>query len=170
MSEAVAEKALVLSDAQIKQKIKRMAVQILENNFKEKIMVIAGIDGQGYQFAKLISKELSAISPIAIVTAKVTVDKFAPTQSEVALDLPAKEIKNKCVVLVDDVLNTGRTLAFAFKPFLEIGVKKMEVAVLVNRSHTQFPIMPTYTGYELTTTLRDHVEVTLGKQSVVYLR
>lgn len=58
MSEAVAEKALVLSDAQIKQKIKRMAVQIFENNFKEKSMVIAGIDGQGYQFAKLDRKSV----------------------------------------------------------------------------------------------------------------
>jgi pyrimidine operon attenuation protein / uracil phosphoribosyltransferase len=170
MSAAVEEKNWVLTEAQIKQKIKRIAFEIVENNFKEKTIVIAGIDGQGYLFAKLISKELKSISPINVMLAKISVDKFAPTQSEVTMDVSTKEIRKKCILLVDDVLNTGRTLAFALKPFLETGVKKIEVAVLVNRSHTQFPIMPTYTGYELTTTLKDHVEVVLGKNSAVFLR
>ncbi|MFY8037825.1 MAG: phosphoribosyltransferase family protein [Cyclobacteriaceae bacterium] len=170
MSVATEEKTLVLSEQQIKQKIKRIAYEVFENNFKEKNIVVAGIDGQGYQFAKLISKELKSISPIEVSIAKVTLDKFATEQSEVKVDLTAKEYKKRCVLLVDDVLNTGRTLAFAMKPFLETGVKKMEVAVLVNRSHTQFPIMPTYTGHALTTTLKDHVEVVFGKDSAVYLR
>ncbi len=170
MSVAAEEKTLVLNEQQIKQKIKRIAYEVFENNFKEKNLVVAGIDGQGYQFAKLISKELKSISPIEVAIAKVSLDKFASEQSEVKVDLTVKEYKKRCVLLVDDVLNTGRTLAFAMKPFLETGVKKMEVAVLVNRSHTQFPIMPTYTGHALTTTLKDHVEVVLGKDSAVYLR
>lgn len=170
MSAGVEEKTLVLSDQQIKQKIKRIAYEIFENNFKEKTIVVAGIDGQGYQFAKLISKEVKAISTLEVVIAKVSLDKFAIEQSEVKIDIPSKEFKKRCILLVDDVLNTGRTLAFAMKPFLEVGVKKMEVAVLVNRSRTQFPMMPTYTGHALTTTLKDHVEVVLGKDSAVYLR
>jgi pyrimidine operon attenuation protein/uracil phosphoribosyltransferase len=48
-------------------------------------------------------------------------------------------------------------------------VKKIEIAVLVNRSHTSFPLLPSYTGYELSTTLTEHVEVVLGKKSAVYL-
>jgi pyrimidine operon attenuation protein/uracil phosphoribosyltransferase len=80
-----------------------------------------------------------------------------------------KELKKKCVVLVDDVLNTGRTLAYGLKPFLNIEVKKIEVAVLVHRSHPTFPLTPTYTGYELSTTLTEHVEVVLGKKTAVYL-
>lgn len=170
MSVVIEEKILVLNDQQIKQKIKRIAYEVFENNFKEKTIVVAGIDGQGYQFAKLIAKELRAISLIEVVIAKVSVDKFATEQTEVKLDVASKEFKKRCVLLVDDVLNTGRTLAFAMNPFLVTGVKRMEVAVLVNRSHTQFPIMPTYTGHELTTTLKDHVEVILGKDSAVYLR
>jgi pyrimidine operon attenuation protein/uracil phosphoribosyltransferase len=110
-----------------------------------------------------------AISTLEISVVKVTLDKLAPRQSDVTLDVDPKELKKKCIVLVDDVLNSGRTLAYGMKPFLTTEVKKIEVAVLVNRSNTLFPITPTYTGYELTTILNDHVEVILGKKSAVYL-
>ena len=165
----VIEKTLVLSGTQINQKIKRIAFEVFENNAKEKLLVFAGIDGQGYAFAKLLAKEVKSIAGMEVSVIRVSVDKLAPTQSEVTLDTAASAFKKKVVVLVDDVLNSGRTLAYAMKPFLEMGVKKMEVAVLVNRSRTLFPIMPTYTGYELTTTLTDHVEVKLGTEAAVYL-
>ena len=163
------EKSLILDSRQVKQKIRRMAFQIYENNFKEKQLVLAGIDGQGYVLAKEILKELEAISPIEGKLVKVTLDKLAPQQSDVTLDCDLKEIKKKCVVLIDDVLNTGRTFVYGLKPFLHIEIKKIETAVLVNRSHTLFPVYPIYTGYELSTTIDDHVQVSLGKESSVYL-
>lgn len=160
----------VLDAAKVNQKITRIAYEIIENNFKEKTIVIAGLDGQGYLLAKQIAAELGKISLIKINLVKVSLDKFSPQQSEVKLDVESKDIKKKCIVLVDDVLNTGRTLAYGMKPFLNIEVKKIEVAVLVNRSNTLFPITPTYTGYELATTLTDHVEVVLGKNASVFLK
>lgn len=160
----------VLDAAKVNQKITRIAYEIIENNFKEKAIVIAGLDGQGYLLAKQLAAELGKISSIKINLVKVSLDKFSPQQSEVKLDAESKDIKKKCIVLVDDVLNTGRTLAYGMKPFLNIEVKKIEVAVLVNRSNTLFPITPTYTGYELATTLTDHVEVVLGKNASVYLK
>jgi len=163
------EKKPVLQDDQVNQKIRRMAYEIYENNFSEKAIVLAGIDGQGYALAQLLAKEITAISPLTVVTARVSVDKVAPEKSEATLDIKPDELKKKSVVLVDDVLNTGRTLAYAMKPFLSGGVKKIEVAVLVNRSHTLFPVQPNYAGYELSTTLTEHVEVVLGKKSAVYL-
>lgn len=167
MSEVV-EKTLVLNTVQIQQKIRRMAFEVYENNAKEKLLILAGIEGQGHAFAKILAKEIKAIAGIEVHVVKVSVDKLAETQSEIAIDATSS-FKKKVVILVDDVLNSGRTLAYAMKPFLETGVKKMEVAVLVNRSHTLFPIMPTYTGYELSTTLTDHVEVKLGKDASVHL-
>lgn len=167
MSEVV-EKTLVLNTVQIQQKIRRMAFEVYENNAKEKLLILAGIEGQGHAFAKILAKEIKAIASIEVQVVKVSVDKLAETQSEVAIDATSS-FKKKVVILVDDVLNSGRTLAYAMKPFLETGVKKMEVAVLVNRSHTLFPITPTYTGYELSTTLTDHVEVKLGKDASVHL-
>ncbi len=166
----VAEKSLILEGAQVKQKIRRMAYEVYEHNFKEKIIVIAGIDGQGYVLAKLLVKEIESISPLKATLVKVSLNKLEPQQSEVTLDTDIKSLKKKCIILVDDVLNTGRTFAYGMKPFLDIEVKKIEVAVLVNRSHTLFPIYPQYTGYELATTIRDHVEVNLGKETAVYLR
>ncbi len=78
--------------------------------------------------------------------------KLLLSKSEIKLDCDLKELKKKCIIMVDDVLNTGRTFAYGMKPFLTIEVKKIETAVLVNRSHTLFPIYPQYTGYELATT------------------
>ncbi len=170
MTEGVAEKTLILNAAQIKQKIRRMAFEIYEHNFKEKSVVIAGIDGQGYVLARLLAKETEAISELKITLVKVKIDKNEPQQGEVTLDCDLKEIKKKCIIVVDDVLNTGRTFAYSLKPFLNTEIKKLEIAVLVNRSHTLFPLYPQYTGYELATTLREHVEVILGKESAVYLK
>ncbi|QOI97196.1 MAG: phosphoribosyltransferase [Flammeovirgaceae bacterium] len=165
-----AEKTLILDALQVKQKIRRMAFEIFENNFKEKVIVIAGIDGQGYTLAKLLAKEVAAISETEVKLVKVTLDKEAPQLNAVALDCDVKDAKKKSIVLVDDVLNTGRTLAYAMKPFLDVEIKKLEVAVLINRSHSAFPIAPRYSGYELATTITDHVEVVLGKDTAVYLK
>jgi len=168
---SVAEKInRVLDTEQVQQKITRIAYEIFENNFKEKTIVIAGIDGQGFLLAKQIANELGKIAAMQVRIVKVSLDKSAPLQSEAAIDAEGKDLKKKCVVLVDDVLNTGRTLAYAMKPFLNVEVKKIEVAVLVNRSNTLFPITPTYTGYELATTLTERVEVVLGKNAAVNLK
>lgn len=161
---------MILDEGQVKQKIRRMAYEIYEHNFTEKSIVIAGIQGQGYELAKLLAKEVESISPLTTRLVNVSIDKHAPQQGEVTLDCDLKDVKKKCIILVDDVLNTGRTFAYGLKPFLEIEVKKIEIAVLVNRSHTLFPVYPQFTGYELSTTLRDHVEVRLGDEMAVYLR
>jgi pyrimidine operon attenuation protein/uracil phosphoribosyltransferase len=165
----VGEKTLILDERQVQQKIKRMAFEIFEHNFHEKSIIVAGIDGQGYILAKLLVKQVQAISPLEVTLVKINVNKVAPSQHEITLDCDVKALKKKCIVLVDDVLNTGRTFAYGMKPFLDVEVKKIETAVLVNRSHTLFPIYPQYTGYALATTIKDHVEVNLVKDIAVYL-
>ena len=164
-----AQKNLVLEDSQVRHKIRRMAFEIFENNFEENSIVLAGIEGQGYLLAQLLEKELRSVSTLQVSTTKVLIDKAAPEECEVTLSVEPDGLEKKTIIIVDDVLNTGRTLAYAMKPFLCIEVKKIEVAVLVNRSHPLFPIQPSYTGYELSTTLTEHVEVVLGKKTAVYL-
>lgn len=169
MSDSIEEKTLVLDHAQVNQKIKRIAFQILENNLGEKVLCLAGIDGQGYTLAQLLARELESIAPFEVLVLRVRMNKDIPSSEPVTVDAEEKEFQKKSIVIVDDVLNSGRTLVYALKPFLDVPVKKLQVAVLVNRAHTAFPIHPAYTGYELATTLNDHVEVTLGKKSAVHL-
>ena len=162
-------KTKILSDTQIAQKLKRMAYEIVEHNLHEKKIIIAGISGNGFEVAKLLKSEIEKVKQFDTQLIEVNLDKESPTQGEIKLT-ESKGLDNKVIILVDDVLNTGRTMAYSLKPFLSSKVKKIETAVLVNRSHTTFPIAPTYTGYELSTTLTDHVEVHLSqKQQVVYL-
>lgn len=169
MTEVAAEKTLVLTDEQIRKKISRMSYEIYENNFGEKSLVLAGVDGQGYVLAELLQKELTTISPINCTVVKINIDKATPELNQVTVDAPLKDLAKKNILIVDDVLNTGRVLAYGMKPFLSVAIKKIEVAVLVNRSHPLFPILPKYTGFELSTTLDDHIEVILKKKFAVYL-
>jgi pyrimidine operon attenuation protein / uracil phosphoribosyltransferase len=167
----MADKNIILTHEEINQKIKRIAFEIWENNFKEKEVLLAGIEGQGYVLAELIADALQKVSTLKIKLIKVSLDKLAPTQSDISINCDTADLRNKTIVLVDDVLNTGRTLAYSMKPFLQVKVKKLEVAVLVNRSHTQFPVSSNYTGYELATTINEHVEVVLGNTNrEVYLK
>lgn len=166
-----AVKNLVLNEAQIRQKIRRIAYEIHENNFSENQLVLAGIEGQGYLFARLLQQETEKISEKKILLTRISLDKQAPSQAAISLDHPVEEMQGQVIILVDDVLNTGRTLAYSLKPFLQNPVKKLEIAVLVNRSLTTFPVQAKYTGYELATTLSDHIEVVLSEGTQgVYLR
>lgn len=161
---------LILDKKQTLQKIRRIAFEIYENNFKEKEIVLAGVVEMGYSFAQLLQKELESISPIKVILVKVTLDKEAPSQSEVSLDIPIEQLKNKTIIVTDDVLNTGKTLAYSLKPFLDIKVKKLQTAVVVNRGHHSFPIIADYVGLSMATSLKERIEVLLkGKEAGVYL-
>lgn len=151
----------ILSSVQIAQKINRLAIQILENNYTEKEIILAGINKNGLGFAKLIKKAINKISEVEIKLAHISLNPAKPTSADVTISLEDVEFKNKVVILVDDVANTGRTIFFAFKPFLEILTKKVEVAVLVDRKHKSFPIKVDYVGLSLATTLKENIVVNL---------
>lgn len=166
----IKKSALILDNRQLVQKIKRIAYEIYEDNFSETELVIAGIDGTGYIFAEMLAEFLDEISPFKITLTKVSLNKAEPLKSAVALDQDLQKMNGKCIVITDDVLNTGKTFLQSLKPFLNVDVKKIQTAVLVNRSHKQFPIAADYTGYELSTTINEHVKVSLEKDTMgVYL-
>lgn len=160
---------VILNAVQIDQRIRRIAYEIYENNYGVKELILAGICEQGEVLAKLLATILEEISPIKTNVLTINLDKKNPSKPLAEKDFPTN-LTNKVVIMVDDVLNTGKTLAYGLKPFLDQKIKKIEVAVLVNRSHTAFPISPQYTGYELSTTLSEHIVVKMtGKQKGVYL-
>ncbi|PZX60236.1 pyrimidine operon attenuation protein/uracil phosphoribosyltransferase [Algoriphagus ratkowskyi] len=148
----------VLNHQQIKKKITRMAYEIYERNLNSKGVVLAGISGMGRILSDLLAAELKAISPLSIEQTEVILDKVHIASEEVKLTRDI-DLQGKTLILVDDVLNTGKTLVYAMKPFLDEELYKMEIAVLVNRSHGLFPVRPDYTGFELSTTLNEHIKV-----------
>jgi len=164
-----AEKNIILTSQQIQQKIKRIAYQILESNSNEKEIVIAGITSNGFLFAKEIEKELSKISTISILMCEVIIDKKKPL-SPIKTSITSDVYKNKSLVLVDDVLNSGATLIYGIKHFLEVPLKRFKTAVLVNRNHKKYPVKADFKGISLSTTLQEHVTVEFTKnKAIAYL-
>jgi pyrimidine operon attenuation protein / uracil phosphoribosyltransferase len=159
------EKVQILNQEKALQKIKRMAYQIYEQNHEETELIIAGITGQGSIIADLLCKFLGEISNINIHAAYLDFDKKSKQQTDIAIKSDVDTFKHKTVIIVDDVLYTGRTISFSMRPFLTIPLKKLQVAVLIDRGHNLYPIKANYVGYSLSTTLTEHVEVLLTEPS-----
>jgi len=149
----------ILNERQIRQKVRRLAIQILENNYKEKEIILAGINNNGMHFAEMILSELLAITTIKITLTRITLNPAQPLAEEVLLEMPKEDVQNRVFIIVDDVANTGRTIFYATKPLMEVLPKKVEVAVLVDRKHKSFPINVDYVGMSLATTFKDNIDV-----------
>jgi len=158
---AAHESILILNEAQIEQKINRLAFQIYEQNFEEKHVLVCGIAERGYLLAQKIYNKLKEISDFELQLCEVKVDKNNLHATEIKLNPHPGDLKDKSVILCDDVLYTGKTLAYAAMPFLEGGAKKLQCLVLIQRNHSTFPVQPTYIGMSLATTLQEHVSVKL---------
>lgn len=156
----------ILHQKQISQKIKRLAIQILENNYDESEIIIAGINKNGLKFAALIVTELQNLTDKHIQLTSIRLNPANPLSSEISVDMPLIELEHKAIIVVDDVANTGRTIFYAIKPLLNILPKKIETAVLVDRKHKAFPIAITYFGISLATTLQENIDVKLEENSV----
>ena len=160
----------ILSHQQIQHKIQRIAYQIYETNVAEEEIVIAGIDGDGLNFAKKIQDVLKKITDAKITPCTVYMDKSNPLKSGVTTSLAIEEYQNKAVVLVDDVLNSGTTLIYGVHHFLKTPLKRLKTAVLVNRNHKKYPVKADFKGISLSTSLQEHVHVKFqAKNDVVYL-
>ena len=150
----------ILTHKEIKHKIKRIAFQIYENNVNEKEIILACIESNGYVLAKQLKSVLTKISEINPILCKVVIDKKNP-RNEITTSIPADQYKNKSVVLIDDVLNSGTTLVYGVKHFLEVPLKQFNTAVLVNRNHKKYPVKADFKGISLSTSLHEHVDVIL---------
>ncbi|HOZ88595.1 MAG TPA: phosphoribosyltransferase family protein [Bacteroidia bacterium] len=157
-------KVKILSTLQIRQKLNRLAFEVYENNFSEKELLVVGIDGNGYKVAQQLGEKLREISSMKIHLGKITLNKDKPWEGEPVTDFDEKAFVNKTIILVDDVLNSGKTLMYAVKLFLDKPVKKINTVILVDRSHTRFPVKADYVGLTLSTTLQEHIEADFSKK------
>ncbi len=156
----VSKKNSILTHEEINHKIKRIAYQIYESNVNEEEVVLAGIDSNGYILAKKLKSTLSKISTIKPVLCKVIIDKKNPL-NKITTSIPATDYTNKSVILIDDVLNSGTTLVYGVKHFLDVPLKQFKTAVLVNRNHKKYPVKADFKGISLSTSLHEHIDVVL---------
>jgi len=148
----------ILNTNQIKKIVKRIAYQIHENNLEYPEIILIGVHKNGYTLAEKINKELKQISKSNIKLVSIKINKKNPLE-EIELDCKKEYLKNKVIVLVDDVLNTGKTLIYCVKHLLEITPKNFNTVVLIDRNHKKFPIKVDFKGISLSTFISDHVEV-----------
>ncbi len=163
------ENNIILNTVQINQKIKRIGYQIYESNSKEEEVIIAGIIGNGYVFAEKLMKVLQEISSLKVIICKVNINKKKPLEI-ITTSLEVSEYKNKSLVLVDDVLNSGTTLIYGVKHFFFFFLKRFKTAVLVNRYLKKYPVPADFKGVSLSTSIKEHVQVDFSKyDSKAYL-
>ncbi|MGZ5286689.1 MAG: phosphoribosyltransferase family protein [Flavisolibacter sp.] len=153
----------VLDGEAVKRKMRRMALEIAEQNIEEPELVIAGIKGNGEVVARHLVQELQKIVNIRIEEVSILLNKKNPLEVSFSHDI---SLDNKVIIMVDDVANTGKTMLYAMKPFLAAHPKKIQTMVLVERSHKLFPVQTDYTGLSITTTLQEHIMVETDGDSI----
>ncbi|MEZ4854063.1 phosphoribosyltransferase domain-containing protein [Flavobacterium sp.] len=160
---------IILNQSEINHKIKRISYQIYETFVNEKEIVIAGIASNGSILAQKIVAELQQISDLNVSLCEVVVDKKNP-QNEITTSLNENDYRNKGLVLVDDVLNSGTTLIYAVKHFLNVPLTKFKTVVLVDRNHKKYPVKADFKGISLSTSLHNHIQVVFNENdSYAYL-
>tara|TARA_B100000963_G_C22304284_1_gene527137 strand:+ start:141 stop:638 length:498 start_codon:yes stop_codon:yes gene_type:complete len=159
------DKKKILDNTLVKKKIIRISLQIIESNIDEKEIIIAGIEKKGFIFAKKISNEIKKKSNIDTKLCRISLNKKNP-MDKIFISLKTNEYENKSVVIVDDVLNSGSTLIYAVKFFLNTKLKKLKTAVLVDRNHKKYPVKADFKGLSLSSSVQNHVEVDINEKEI----
>jgi len=154
----------ILDSDQIERKFQRMARQLLEAHHSESEIILMGIEGQGQEVAFRLHTILAKIGELKIHIKNIKLDKENPLSQEIICNASKVEIQSKVVVIVDDVLNSGKTLIYAVKHILDSGPKGVYTTVLVDRIHRSFPVRADYCGLSLSTHLNEHISVKLSKE------
>ncbi|MEY3010431.1 MAG: hypothetical protein RLZZ314_1073 [Bacteroidota bacterium] len=153
---------LVLTHDNIVKKLDRMAREILEVHFRESRLVLVGIEGQGMLVCEALTRRLRALSSLDIQEVELQINKHAPLSEEVVCNVPLAAMNDAIVIVVDDVLNSGKTLIHAVRHVLLGNPREVHTAVLVDRKHRAFPVRADYCGLTLSTHLNEHIAVDLS--------
>lgn len=164
----MSDKKYILNALISGKKLQRIAYEIAERNADANELILAGIRENGYIIAEKIKALLVKFYPGKVSVLSISLNKKDPGKIEIS---PDSDINNKVLILVDDVANTGKTLTYVLKPFLEYYPRKIQTLVLVERTHKAFPIIADYVGLSIATTIQEQiiVEVVDGEISGAYL-
>ena len=162
-------KNIVLDSNDIINKIRRISFEIIEKNIDEKEIYLIGILPNGKYLSQKINSFVIENSSINVNLHFIDIDKKNLSIKEISFESDADEIKNKVIVLVDDVMNSASTLMYSINEILKYQPKEIQVAVLIERYYKSFPISPNFRGLELSTSKSEHVQVDLGNSPKVLI-
>jgi len=156
---------IILNQNKIKKIVRRLAYQILESNINSTEIILIGIHQNGYNLSKIIFEELKAITKIKTELFFVKINKKSPLKN-IVFECEKEYLKNKSIVLIDDVLNTGKTLIYCTKSLLDVELNSFKTVVLIDRNHKKFPIKVDYKGISVSTSIADHIELIFEKNNI----
>ncbi len=162
-------KNIVLDSNDIINKIRRISFEIIEKNIDEKEIYLIGILPNGKYLSQKINSFIIENSSINVNLHFIDIDKKNLSIKEISFESDADEIKDKVIVLVDDVMNSASTLMYSINEILKYQPKEIQVAVLIERYYKSFPITPNFRGLELSTSKSEHVQVDLGNSPKVLI-
>jgi pyrimidine operon attenuation protein/uracil phosphoribosyltransferase len=137
-------------------KLRRMALQVVEQNYNEPQLILIGIKASGSVIAAKIGQYLKEVFSGEVIILELSMDKKNPLTISLESDI---DLNDKTIVLIDDVANSGRTMLYALKPLLNQLPKKVQTLALVERTHKSFPVDVDYVGFSVSTTLDEHILV-----------
>lgn len=158
-------KNIILNHNKINKIVRRLAYQILESNINSTEIILIGIHQKGYNLSKIIFEELKAITKIKTELFFVKINKKSPLKN-IVFECEKEYLKNKSIVLIDDVLNTGKTLIYCTKSLLDVELNSFKTVVLIDRNHKKFPIKVDYKGISVSTSIADHIELIFEKNNI----
>jgi len=155
----------ILDQQQIQQKITRLGHQLIEVAFDQEVIYLGGIVGNGYVLAQLLADVIAQNSALRVVCFEIKLNKDEPWSEAITFSIDQKDLKNSYIVLIDDVVNSGKTMQYALLKFLEQATKAIKTVALIDRQHRRYPIKTDFAGLSLSTTLKNHVEVDFNKSN-----
>ena len=144
-------------------KLRRMALQVVEQNYDEPQLILIGIRQSGSVIAEKISQYLKEVFSGEVIILELSMDKKSPLNINIE---PSIDLNDKIIILIDDVANSGRTMLYALKPLLNHLPKKIQTLALVERTHKSFPVDVDYVGFSVSTTLDEHILVEVANGEV----
>jgi pyrimidine operon attenuation protein/uracil phosphoribosyltransferase len=143
----------ILDHQAILVKIDRMACEICEKHTESSRLILCGMNSRGFDIAKRLASQIAKVLPSLIVDL-VQVDTHSGSDT---IFTPATKFSGEQVVVVDDVINTGKTLMHVLQKIFNENPSNIETAFLAKREHRNYPVKADYVGISLATTLQEHV-------------
>lgn len=145
-------------------KLRRMALQLIEQNYNETQLILIGIKTSGSVIAEKIGQYIKEVFSGEVLILELSMDKKNPLNISIE---PSIDLNDKIIILIDDVANSGRTMLYALKPLLNQLPKKIQTLALVERTHKSFPVDVDYVGFSVSTTLDEHILVEVADGEVM---